>query len=85
MRTITRSVYAGMFGPTTGDRVRLGDTGLLIEVEKDYARYGDELKFGGGKSFRDGMGQSSTKRISASRMGRSARSARPATRRPWTG
>ena len=62
MRTITRSDYAGMFGPTTGDRVRLGDTGLLIEVEKDYARYGDELKFGGGKSFRDGMGQSSVQK-----------------------
>ena len=66
MRTITRSDYAGMFGPTTGDRVRLGDTGLLIEVEKDYARYGDELKFGGGKSFRDGMGQSSVQKDSES-------------------
>jgi len=59
MKTITRRDYAGMFGPTTGDRVRLGDTNLLIEVEKDYTHYGDELKFGGGKSFRDGMGQSS--------------------------
>ena len=66
MRTITRSDYAGMLGPTTGDRVRLGDTGLLIEVEKDYARYGDELKFGGGKSFRDGMGQSSVQKDSES-------------------
>ena len=66
MRTLTRSDYAGMFGPTTGDRVRLGDTGLLIEVEKDYARYGDELKFGGGKSFRDGMGQSSVQKDSES-------------------
>lgn len=66
MRTITRSDYAGMFGPTTGDRVRLGDTGLVIEVEKDYARYGDELKFGGGKSFRDGMGQSSVQKDSES-------------------
>lgn len=66
MRTITRSDYAGMFGPTTGDRVRLGDTGLLIEVEKDYARYGDESKFGGGKSFRDGMGQSSVQKDSES-------------------
>lgn len=66
MRTITRSDYAGMFGPTTGDRVRLGDTDLLIEVEKDYARYGDELKFGGGKSFRDGMGQSSVQKDSES-------------------
>ncbi|KFJ02966.1 urease subunit alpha [Bifidobacterium subtile] len=59
MKTITRSDYAGMFGPTTGDRVRLGDTSLIIEVERDYTHYGDELKFGGGKSFRDGMGQSS--------------------------
>ena len=57
--TITRSDYAGMFGPTTGDRVRLGDTNLIIEVEHDCTNYGDELKFGGGKSFRDGMGQSS--------------------------
>ncbi len=60
MKTITRRDYAGMFGPTTGDRVRLGDTSLIVEVEKDYTHYGDELKFGGGKSFRDGMGQSST-------------------------
>ena len=59
MKIITRKDYAGMFGPTTGDRVRLGDTNLIIEVEKDYTHYGDELKFGGGKSFRDGMGQSS--------------------------
>jgi urease subunit alpha len=47
-----------MFGPTTGDRVRLGDTALFIEVEKDFTRYGDEVKFGGGKVIRDGMGQS---------------------------
>lgn len=50
--------YANMFGPTTGDRVRLADTDLLIEVEKDYTVYGDECKFGGGKTLRDGMGQS---------------------------
>ncbi|MGH1440045.1 MAG: urease subunit alpha [Cellvibrionaceae bacterium] len=50
--------YAQMFGPTTGDRVRLGDTALLIEIEKDYTLYGDEVKFGGGKVIRDGMGQS---------------------------
>ena len=56
--TIARSAYADMFGPTTGDRVRLGDTELLIEVEKDYTVYGDEVKFGGGKVIRDGMGQS---------------------------
>ena len=52
-----RSHYADMFGPTTGDRVRLGDTGLVLEVERDYAIYGDECKFGGGKVLREGMGQ----------------------------
>lgn len=50
--------YAMMFGPTTGDKVRLADTDLIIEVEKDYTHYGDEIKFGGGKTMRDGMGQS---------------------------
>src|SRR6202140_2949185 len=55
---IKRSVYAGMFGPTTGDRVRLADTDLIIEVEKDFTTYGEEVKFGGGKVIRDGMGQS---------------------------
>lgn len=55
---ISRSAYAEMFGPTTGDRVRLADTDLLIQVEKDYTVYGDEVKFGGGKVIRDGMGQS---------------------------
>ena len=49
-----------MYGPTTGDRVRLGDTSLVIEVEKDYCIYGEEAKFGGGKSLRDGMGQCCT-------------------------
>lgn len=49
--------YAGMFGPTVGDRVRLADTDLIIEIEKDYTVYGEECKFGGGKSIRDGMGQ----------------------------
>lgn len=58
MSTIDRRAYAEMYGPTTGDRVRLGDTELFIEVEKDYTRYGDEVKFGGGKVIRDGMGQS---------------------------
>src|SRR3979411_1935480 len=53
-----RSVYAEMFGPTTGDRVRLADTDLIIEVERDYCSYGEEVKFGGGKVIRDGMGQS---------------------------
>jgi urease subunit alpha len=55
---IPRSVYAEMFGPTTGDRVRLADTDLIIEVEKDFTIYGEEVKFGGGKVIRDGMGQS---------------------------
>jgi urease subunit alpha len=58
MANITRSAYADMYGPTTGDRVRLGDTDLWIEIEKDYAVYGEEVKFGGGKVIRDGMGQS---------------------------
>src|SRR5215831_10400632 len=58
MATITRSVYADMFGPTAGDRVRLADTDLIIEVEKDFCIYGEEVKFGGGKVIRDGMGQS---------------------------
>ncbi|CEQ16569.1 urease subunit alpha [Paraclostridium sordellii] len=49
--------YASMFGPTTGDKIRLADTDLIIEVEKDYTVYGDEIKFGGGKTLRDGMGQ----------------------------
>ncbi|AVT82572.1 urease subunit alpha [Rhodopseudomonas palustris] len=55
---IARSVYADMFGPTTGDRIRLADTDLIIEVEKDLTTYGEEVKFGGGKVIRDGMGQS---------------------------
>jgi urease subunit alpha len=55
---IARQAYAEMFGPTTGDRVRLADTDLWIEVEKDYTVYGEEVKFGGGKVIRDGMGQS---------------------------
>src|SRR5271170_6387729 len=52
-----RHHYAEMFGPTTGDKVRLGDTSLLLEVEKDYTVYGDECKFGGGKVIREGIGQ----------------------------
>ena len=60
---ITRQAYAEMFGPTTGDRLRLADTELIIEVEKDYTIYGEEVKFGGGKVIRDGMGQS--QRVSA--------------------
>lgn len=54
---ISRATYAAMFGPTVGDKIRLADTGLLIEVEKDYTTYGEEVKFGGGKTLRDGMGQ----------------------------
>src|SRR5712691_2731979 len=56
---IPRRVYADLYGPTTGDRVRLADTDLFIEVEKDFTAYGDEITFGGGKVIRDGMGQSS--------------------------
>ncbi|MGB8622955.1 MAG: urease subunit alpha [Paracoccaceae bacterium] len=60
--TISRATYADMYGPTTGDRVRLADTDLVIEVEKDFTTYGEEVKFGGGKVIRDGMGQSQASR-----------------------
>ena len=60
--TLSRAAYADMFGPTTGDKVRLADTELFIEVEKDFTSYGDEVKFGGGKVIRDGMGQSQVAR-----------------------
>src|SRR5215470_5683323 len=56
--TISRAAYADMFGPTLGDKVRLADTALVVEVEKDFTVYGEEVKFGGGKVIRDGMGQS---------------------------
>ncbi len=59
---IARAAYADMYGPTVGDRVRLADTELLIEVEKDFTTYGEEVKFGGGKVIRDGMGQSQATR-----------------------
>ena len=59
---IARAAYADMYGPTVGDRVRLADTELLIEVEKDFTTYGEEVKFGGGKVIRDGMGQSQVTR-----------------------
>jgi len=59
---ISRPAYAAMFGPTTGDRVRLADTDLIIEVERDLTTYGEEVKFGGGKVIRDGMGQSQVSR-----------------------
>jgi len=58
--SMDRKQYADMFGPTTGDKVRLADTELFIEIERDCTRYGDEVKFGGGKVIRDGMGQSAT-------------------------
>ena len=60
--SLPRFAYADMFGPTTGDRVRLADTELVIEVEKDFTTYGEEVKFGGGKVIRDGMGQAQTTR-----------------------
>ncbi len=60
--TISRATYADMFGPTTGDRLRLADTDLIIEVEHDLTIYGEEVKFGGGKVIRDGMGQSQVSR-----------------------
>ena len=59
---ISRAAYAGMYGPTVGDRVRLADTEIFIEVEKDLTTYGEEVKFGGGKVIRDGMGQSQVTR-----------------------
>lgn len=58
-RTMTREAYANMYGPTTGDKIRLGDTDLFAEIERDLAVYGDECVFGGGKVIRDGMGQAS--------------------------
>src|SRR5580704_14881527 len=60
--TIGRGAYAAMFGPTTGDRIRLADTELVIEIESDRTIYGEEVKFGGGKVIRDGMGQSQVSR-----------------------
>ncbi len=56
--SLPRAAYADMFGPTTGDRIRLADTSLEITVERDFTTYGEEVKFGGGKVIRDGMGQS---------------------------
>src|SRR5262249_30489715 len=60
--TMKRAAYAQMFGPTVGDKVRLADTDLIIEVENDLTIYGEEVKFGGGKVVRDGMGQSQRSR-----------------------
>jgi len=62
MAKLPRTIYADMFGPTTGDRIRLADTDLIIEVERDFTVYGEEVKFGGGKVIRDGMGQSQLSR-----------------------
>jgi urease subunit alpha len=61
-KQMNRAAYAQMFGPTVGDKVRLADTDIMIEVEKDYTTYGEEVKFGGGKVIRDGMGQSQRSR-----------------------
>jgi urease subunit alpha len=66
MARIPRTTYAAMYGPTTGDRVRLADTDLIIEVERDLTTYGEEVKFGGGKVIRDGMGQSQRTRAQGS-------------------
>ena len=60
--TISRYYYSAMYGPTTGDKIRLADTDLIIEVERDFTTYGEEVKFGGGKVIRDGMGQSQATR-----------------------
>ncbi|MBT7220628.1 MAG: urease subunit alpha, partial [Alphaproteobacteria bacterium] len=62
-KQISRAAYADMYGPTTGDKIRLADTELFIEVEQDFTTYGEEVKFGGGKVIRDGMGQSQTTRV----------------------
>src|SRR6201985_2974752 len=58
--SINRTKYANLYGPTVGDKVRLADTELFIEIEKDHTVYGDEAKFGGGKTIRDGMAQLAT-------------------------
>ena len=60
MTKISRQKYASMYGPTTGDKIRLGDSALFAEIEKDFTIYGEENKFGGGKTVRDGMAQSAT-------------------------
>src|SRR3954469_8785443 len=57
---VNRIKYANMYGPTVGDKVRLADSDLIVEIERDYTVYGDESKFGGGKTIRDGMAQSAT-------------------------
>ena len=62
MKKISREAYTDMYGPTKGDKIRLADTELFIEVEKDLTQYGEQVKFGGGKVIRDGMGQSQLSR-----------------------
>jgi hypothetical protein len=62
LSSISRRTYASLFGPTTGDRVRLADTNLVLRIERDHAVYGEESVFGGGKSIRDGMAQSASAR-----------------------
>jgi urease subunit alpha len=65
MSRLSRQAYASLYGPTTGDRVRLADTDLIVEIERDHTRYGEEVTFGGGKVIRDGMGQSQQPRAHA--------------------
>ena len=65
MAKISRQEYNNLFGPTVGDRIRLGDTDLYIEIERDLRHYGDEVVYGGGKTMRDGMGQANTTTSSA--------------------
>ncbi len=87
--SIDRRHYADMFGPTTGDRVRLGDTELWATVERDFAVYGDECKFGGGKVLRDGQGQRAgvdeRRRARRRHHQRARRRLRPASTRPTSG
>ena len=80
---ISRAAYADMFGPTAGDRVRLADTSLFIEIEKDFTIYGEEVKFGGGKVIRDGMGQSQVTRASGAVILRSLLAALPSLLLPF--
>ena len=75
---ISGEKYAMMYGPTVGDKVRLADTSLVVEVEKDFTTYGDEIKFGGGKTIRDG------KQISVSKTAKSLESEKQETRILWT-
>jgi urease subunit alpha len=60
MATLSRKEYNNLFGPTVGDKIRLGDTDLYVEIEKDLRTYGDEVVYGGGKTLRDGMGSANT-------------------------